>query len=175
MNSIVCHFSRLSVELINCDSLENAEKIENLFKKSLPFLEDFIFYLSHKDSSPLFDDSIKGVELSVTFCDEAKIQSLNLDYREKNKKTDVLSFPIYENLRENDLEKGVSQVEMGDIFICSNVAQMQAQKFSIEFEQEIMELFIHGFLHLLGFDHEISKEEEVLMENYQSELIKKIF
>ena len=81
------------------------------------------------------------------------------------KLTDVLSFPVYETLRSNSesfIEPG-PVVHLGDIFICREVALRQAKEFKITFEEEFLHLFIHGFLHLCGYDHEMSKEEEELM------------
>ena len=64
--------------------------------------------------------------------------------------------------------------ELGDIFICREVALRQAKEFGISIEEEILHLFIHGFLHLCGYDHEISREEEKLMFGLEEKLLEKI-
>jgi probable rRNA maturation factor len=83
--------------------------------------------------------------LSVSLISEEKMKKLNRDYRGKDSLTDVLSF-------ESDDEK-----ELGDIFICFEVAKEQAKNKGIEIKDEVRFLFCHGVLHLLGYNH---KEEE---------------
>ena len=82
--------------------------------------------------------------VSLTFVSKEKIQELNKEYREKDKETDVLSFEA-----EGD--------DLGDIFICYEVAKKQAEEYGEELEYRLRFLFIHGVLHLLGYDH---KEED---------------
>ena len=122
---------------------------------------------------------VKEVTISMTLCGRAKIRSLNKEYREKDKATDVLSFPIHENLRPDKNSKketkNLPQVELGDLIICKEIAKAQAKEFKITYEQEIVHLAVHGFLHLLGFDHEVSAKEEKIMEKYESLLVKKIY
>lgn len=120
---------------------------------------------------------VEVVTLNLTLCGKVKIKSLNRDYRSINKVTDVLSFGIHDNLRTDNKMKQFlpSVINLGDIFICKEVATRQALEFDITYEQEILHLATHGFLHLLGFDHEISLKEEKLMESFEAELIKTIY
>ena len=67
------------------------------------------------------------------------------------------------------------EVELGDIFISAPVMIEQAKEFKVTIEQEFFHLMVHGFLHLLGFDHEISREEEVLMEGLEKHLVDNIY
>lgn len=120
----------------------------------------------------------KKIELSLTMCGNSKIKSLNNEYRNKNKITDVLSFPMYESLRNNSVNSMVSMLEtvsLGDIVISKDVARKQARQFGISYEQEVIHLFVHGLLHLLGFDHEISVKEEKVMEELEQSIVKKIY
>lgn len=120
---------------------------------------------------------VKHVTISMNLCGKAKIRRLNREYRQKDYVTDVLSFPIYENLRpdKKSREKTLPEVELGDLVICKDKARVQAKEFKITYEQEIIHLAVHGFLHLLGFDHEISAKEEKIMEKYEAELVNKIY
>ncbi len=111
-------------------------------------------------------------ELSLTLCGKAKIQKLNKEYRAKDKVTDVLSFPLYNGLRMGK-EKDPF-LSLGDIFICHEVARRQAKSFELTYEDEIVHLLAHGFLHLLGFDHELSAKEDKLMRGLEEKLVKKI-
>lgn len=97
-------------------------------------------------------------ELSLTFVTDNKIKTLNKQYRGKNKPTDVLAFP---------LESGI-----GDIVISVETAKRNAKKFGKTFIDELKFLMIHGFLHLLGYDHEISRKEEIRMQKKEKEYMR---
>lgn len=120
---------------------------------------------------------VKEVTITLTLCGKAKIKKLNSEYRQKDYATDVLSFPVYENLRpdKKTKEKTLPQVELGDLVVCRDVAKTQAKEFGITYVQEVIHLASHGFLHLLGFDHEISAKEEKIMQGFEDELVKKIY
>ncbi|MGZ3790072.1 MAG: rRNA maturation RNase YbeY [Bacteriovorax sp.] len=120
---------------------------------------------------------VKAVTVSMTLCGKTKIRGLNRKFRQKDYATDVLSFPVYENLRPDKKvrEKNLPEMELGDLVICKDVAKSQAKEFGITYEQEVIHLAVHGFLHLLGFDHEISKKEEKIMEEFESDLVGKIY
>jgi probable rRNA maturation factor len=84
---------------------------------------------------------------------------------------------VFENLRPDRKlrTKNLPQIELGDLVICKEIAKSQAREFKISYEQEVIHLAVHGFLHLLGFDHEISTKEEKIMEAYESVLVNKIY
>ncbi len=110
--------------------------------------------------------------VSVEVIDSISMQALNKEHRNIDKDTDVLSFPIFENLRADKSEiEFLPIVELGDIFISWDKVLKQAQEFKVSNFDEFIHLFIHGFLHLLGFDHEISKEEEDLMKKCEEMLL----
>ncbi len=120
---------------------------------------------------------VKEVTFTMTLCGKTKIKSLNRQYRQLDKVTDVLSFPVYESLRPDKKvkEKSLKQMELGDLIICKEKALSQAKEFGISFDQEVIHLTVHGFLHLLGYDHELSVKEERLMEKEESTLVEKIY
>lgn len=103
-------------------------------------------------------------ELSILFVSDHDIQALNLRYRRKNKPTDVLSFPLQEGAAQH-LNRHIAA--LGDIVISVETAQRDAQKLGRSFEEELQILLIHGFLHLLGYDHEKSKKEEKRMHRQE--------
>ena len=108
------------------------------------------------------------VEISLTLVDAEEIQQLNRDYRNVDKVTDVLSFPQYDDL--NDLpEEG--EIMLGDVIICRQRAEEQAEEFGHSVEREMVYLFVHSVCHLLGYDHmedeekaEMRAKEESVME-----------
>ncbi len=112
----------------------------------------------------------KTVSVSLLICGDARIKKLNSDYRNKNKVTDVLSFPSIENLREQS--KFIdSDLFLGDLAICHPQTLRQSKEFSIGYLDEFIHLFFHGLLHLMGFDHEISKKEEKLMQDWEQKAL----
>ncbi|WP_281190934.1 rRNA maturation RNase YbeY [Staphylococcus schleiferi] len=107
-------------------------------------------------------------ELSVTFADKDEIQAINREYRDKDRVTDVISFAFEE---QEDIFEGMEMPRiLGDIIICTDVAQEQAQQYNHSFERELGFLALHGFLHLLGYDH-MSEEEERIMFGRQKEIL----
>lgn len=110
--------------------------------------------------------------VEVMLCGKKRIYGLNKLHRSKDKVTDVLSFPQYENLRKG-LQKHeftYGEISLGDIAICKEVAQAQAKRLGHSMEKEMTALFIHGFFHLLGYDHEISQKEEKLMFSLEDKI-----
>lgn len=103
--------------------------------------------------------------VSLLICGDNRIQQLNRDYRNKDKPTDVLSFPAHENLRK--LSPSEDEVFLGDLAISIPTARRQAKEFHITVWDEFIHLYFHGLLHLLGFDHEISEKEEKLMQKWE--------
>lgn len=107
-------------------------------------------------------------ELSVTFVDKEEIQEINKMYRDKDKVTDVISFALEED------EPEVTGLDMprvlGDIIICTDVAKEQADNYGHSFERELGFLALHGFLHLLGYDH-MNEQDEKEMFGRQEQIL----
>ena len=114
-------------------------------------------------------------EVSVSFVDNEAIHKLNLEYREKDKPTDVLSFPMWE---KEELADGSAldghAVTLGDIIISTEKAQSQSKEYGHSLEREICFLSVHSILHLLGYDHETSEEDEAYMKTKQEDVLVKI-
>ena len=100
----------------------------------------------------------RDVELILT--DDNEIQELNRLHRQKDKPTDVLSFPL----------ENIPGMPLGSIVISIDTAKKGAEEFGHSIEDEIKLLFIHGLLHLLGYDHEIDNGE---MREKEKEIIEK--
>lgn len=106
-------------------------------------------------------------EISVTFVDGEEIRELNRDYRDTDRVTDVLSFPQFDDLNEIP-EFG--EICLGDVVICKDQAEKQAEEFGHSFEREIIYLFTHSILHLLGYDH-MEEEEKKEMRAREEEVM----
>jgi len=95
---------------------------------------------------------LSKVELSIALVSDAQIKRLNKLYRNKDRPTDVLSFPIGEKVED--------WLILGDIVISVDTAKRQAQELGHSLEEELKRLLVHGLVHLLGYDHELGGEEE---------------
>ena len=92
---------------------------------------------------------------------DSEIQELNRQYRKKDKPTDVLSFPLADELQPSLL---------GDVVISIETAARQAQRRHHSLREELQILLIHGILHLLGYDHEVSRSEAIRMHRKEREI-----
>ena len=113
-----------------------------------------------------------NAEVSVTFTDNEKIQKINNEFRGIDKPTDVLSFPLTEYEDSNVPFADELDGNLGDIVISLERAKEQAEEFGHSFEREIAFLTVHSMLHLLGYDHVNSEEEELDMRKRQSDVLK---
>ena len=128
-------------------------------------------------------------EVVLSFCTAPEIQKLNNYFRNIDEPTDVLSFNSIGNLSEDlakfeDLTEITEELEsdatLGDVIICIEKAQMQAQEKNISLKDELQMLFIHGLLHLLGYDHETPEEakemfalqEKIITGNFSIQSLK---
>ncbi len=114
------------------------------------------------------------VAVSVTFTDAAGIRKLNQAYREKDAPTDVLSFPQYDFAAGEEPIPGFV-CSLGDIVISLERAKEQARELGHGYKREVAFLTVHSVLHLLGYDHERSPEEEEEMCARQREIVGKVF
>ena len=110
-------------------------------------------------------------EVSILLTEDKDIRQLNQEFRSIDQTTDVLSFP--QNAHEDPSIP--EEIILGDIVVSLDIAKAQAIEHGLDFKEEIILLLIHGILHLLGYDHEISEQEEKKMRNKTRELFKLIF
>ncbi len=114
--------------------------------------------------SKLLDiQGLEGTEISIYLTDDETIRLLNRDFRGKDRATDVLSF-IYN-------EQVVRYKLLGEIVISIDTAKRQAKELGHSLEEEIKRLLVHGFVHLLGYDHELGEEEEKHFMELEKRLI----
>lgn len=100
-----------------------------------------------------------NVEISLSFVSKEEIHSLNKLYRNVDNHTDVLSFPLVEYFDDLDTDEDVL---LGDVVICPEKAYEQAEEYGHSQERELVYLFVHSVLHLLGYDH-MDEEEKAQM------------
>ena len=108
----------------------------------------------------------KTMEISLTFVGDEEIAEINEKYRGVARPTDVLSFPMFE--ADEPLCSGSS---LGDLIISADTMKRQAAEYGHSEKRELCFLFVHGLLHLLGYDHEISEAEEKMQFARQDEVL----
>ncbi|HLR07998.1 MAG TPA: rRNA maturation RNase YbeY [Bacillota bacterium] len=110
-------------------------------------------------------------EMSINFVRNKEIQELNRNYRQQNKPTDVISFALQDHVEEDiHIINEDIPLSLGDIVISVDKAQEQAAAYGHSLQRELCFLAVHGFLHLLGYDHE-NKEDERVMFQKQKQLL----
>ena len=137
----------------------NFEIEDNNLYKDYDYLNDVIKKtLEHENASDAY--------LSVIFVDNDEIKEINKTYRNIDSITDVISFAL-----EDNNEKIIGERILGDIFISIPKMIEQAKEYNHSEKRELSFLCCHGLLHLLGYDHVNSKEEEKIMFNLQDEIL----
>ncbi len=105
----------------------------------------------------------KSGEVEVNIVGDKEIKDLNFRYRGKNKVTDVLSFAWQE-------DKTIKSSSLGQIYICYPQIVRQAKEYTVKTKAEFVRMLAHGFLHIIGHDHEKKKEAEIMFK-IQEEIV----
>ena len=142
----------------------NYEGIEknNDYEKLINTVTEACFKEEDLDKTDLY--------LSITLSDETYIHGINNELRGIDKPTDVLSFPMFQKDEIPKTKTGVLDV-LGDIIICIPIVERQAIEYEHSFKRELAYMLVHGFYHLMGYDHmqedekrEMRKKEETILE-----------
>lgn len=137
----------------------NFEVVDNKLYKNYDYLNDVI-------KTTLEHEGANDAYLSVIFVDNDEIKRINKEYRNIDKETDVISFAL------EDDKSFISPVRMlGDIYVSIPKMKEQAEEYNHSEKRELSFLVCHGLLHLLGYDHMKSKEEEEKMFSLQDEIL----
>ena len=115
-----------------------------------------------------------AAELGVTVVGDDEIRELNRDYRGNDKVTDVLSFPQFEGRDEildalSDGEPGCETL-LGDVVICFDQAERQAEEYGTGIKREVLYLFVHSIMHLFGYDH-MDEDEKAVMRAHEEAVL----
>ncbi|ETT82338.1 rRNA maturation RNase YbeY [Viridibacillus sp. FSL R5-0477] len=139
---------------LNIDFLDETSKVKD---SDIELVEKL---LQHAATVENIEDE---TELSVTFVTNEAIHEINRQYRQKDAPTDVISFAL-EEMGEGEVEiiaEGMPRI-LGDIIISIDRTKEQADEYGHSFERELGFLAVHGFLHLLGYDHIVPEDEKVM-------------
>jgi probable rRNA maturation factor len=124
------------------------------------------FFLSITDST-LIQTETDNVAVNLILTDNEYIKTINSEYRGKDTPTDVISFAYRDDpfpIIDNPME------ELGDIYISLEKASEQAVEYEVTLAEELKRLIIHGVLHLLGYDHELSEQDEKAMNSLEEKI-----
>jgi len=111
--------------------------------------------------------------ISITLTTPGNIQKINKEYRNIDKPTDVLSFPMFEKeeidqkIKNQDFE--IEDV-LGDIVISVEQVKLQAEEYGHGFERELAYMVVHGFYHLMGYDHMVEEDKKVMRQKEETVL-----
>ncbi len=145
----------------------------NIFLEEGQELEEKLLEKMEEAAGVLFQqEGVDGerAEISLTLVSLEEIRELNRDYRDVDRETDVLSFPQFECV-EDMPEFG--ELCLGDVVICLDKVEEQAKEFGHSFERELIYLFVHSLLHLLGYDH-MEEDEKLEMRQREEAVMKAI-
>ncbi len=123
------------------------------------------FEVEHLENSKLY--------ISITLTTPDNIQKINNEYRKINKPTDVLSFPMFE---KEEIDKKIKNQEfefediLGDIVISIEQVELQATEYGHSFERELAYMIVHGFYHLMGYDH-MSEKDKMQMRQKEENVL----
>ena len=109
----------------------------------------------------------KKVYFTLLLSNNKSIKKLNKRFRNKNKHTDILSFPFHQK------SKKLKEIYLGDIIISINYMNKSKNLSSYDFREKVAKIFIHGFLHLLDFDH-IKKKDYIKMLNQEQKIFESV-
>ena len=140
-------------------NIEEDKKYEDIINK--------VYEICFKEEN-LYDYEIY---ISVMLTDEENIREINNKYRNIDKATDVLSFPMFE---KDEIDEAKTRKEpLGDIVICIPIVQKQAKEYGHSSEREFAYMLVHGFYHLMGYDH-IQEEDKLEMREKEENILNKL-
>lgn len=137
-------------------------------QESVPVPDRFTALIRTAIAQTATMERVQAGEVSVTLVDDARIHALNEAYRQVDRPTDVLSFPQGDDFPLPE-ESGVAPL-LGDIVISLPRAKEQAESYGHSLERELAFLTTHGFLHLLGYDHQTEAEEKQMFRRQEDVL-----
>lgn len=115
----------------------------------------------------------KNITISIIFTTPVDIQKYNKEYRNIDRATDVLSFPMFEKeeVEKFQQKKSIIPEVLGDVVINLSQVKMQADEYGHSFERELAYMLVHGFYHLMGYDH-IKDEDRKVMREKEENILK---
>lgn len=146
------------LEYLDIEENESYEKIISKVVKKC-------FEAEHLENSKLY--------ISITLTTPDNIKQINKEYRKIDKPTDVLSFPMFE---KEEIDEKIQNQDfefedvLGDIVISVEQVKLQASEYGHSFERELAYMVVHGFYHLMGYDHMVEEDKRIMRQKEESVL-----
>lgn len=144
---------------INYEDIEENKEYEEIINK----VTEVCFKEEKLDKTDLY--------LSVTLSGEEYIHKINRETRKVDNPTDVLSFPMFQKEEIPKIQKGIPDV-LGDIIICIPIVKRQAIEYEHSFKRELAYMLVHGFYHLMGYDHIEEDDKKEMRQKEENVLLK---
>ncbi|MDI9513532.1 MAG: rRNA maturation RNase YbeY [Clostridiaceae bacterium] len=151
----------------------NQQRIRSLPRETISLLKRAVLLCARQNGFEI------PFDVCITLVDNDRMAQMNMEYRNIQAPTDVLSFPLLDfidgvpDIQPGDMDPHTNRIALGDIVISVEKAQEQASSYGHSFEREIAFLSVHGMLHLLGYDHEQPDEEKDMFQR-QEEVLKEL-
>ena len=131
--------------------------------------------LAEKVIKRCFEEENLGEKLyiNIILTNPENIRKINNEYRNIDKETDVLSFPMFEQEEIQNLENSVIEEVLGDIVISIERVKEQAEEYGHSFDREFSYMLVHGFYHLMGYDH-MEENEKQKMRSKEENILNKL-
>lgn len=154
------------IHFIVKDTKKEEKEIENL-------IHEIVFQVCEEEQL-----HCNKIFVSIVAATKEEIKSLNQEYRHMDKFTDVLSFPIFDQMELKKIssdqeEKKIKEIELGDIVLCLDVIKDQALEYQTGILRETLYMITHGICHLVGYDHMV-EEEKIQMRELEEKILTKI-
>lgn len=149
---------------INFDGIEDDEKYLKIINQVL----ETCYKVEKIDTTKIY--------INIILTNPEKIKQINKEYRNIDKETDVLSFPMFEKMELDELLKNQDSIEkyiLGDIIISIQRVKEQAEEYNHSFERELAYMTVHGFYHLMGYDH-MEEEEKKIMRSKEENILEQL-
>ncbi len=150
-------------EIVEIEYLDIEEKLE--VKELINKIIENCFITENLENS--------GLYISITLTNSENIKKINKKYREIDKETDVLSFPMFEKTEITNIKELKYREPLGDIIISIEKVEEQAIEYGHSFERELSYMIVHGFYHLMGEDH-IEEEDKKQMRIKEENILEKL-
>lgn len=147
--------------------IEGADILNTIinFKEEHFFERLEVLFLGKLKERNCIPETVQNVEISISVMEPERIRAINAQYREIDRPTDVLSFPMWEVDSVFMPPENWANLPLGDILICPNEIEVNAKDNNKDFEKELVLVLSHGLLHLIGFDHDCEERQRDMWSN----------
>ena len=151
------------------------KKISEIHFLDIEENKKYIYLIDKVIETELKEENLydSNVYLNIILTNPENIRKINKKYRNIDKETDVLSFPMFEKTEIDSLKDNKIPEVLGDIIISIDKVKKQAEEYNHSFEREFAYMLVHGFYHLMGYDH-VEEEDKVKMRAKEEKILNQL-